>query len=90
MKSVKDGFVDIVNAGATYDRNPVVVDENIIFKMNNIIPLEKIIDNNLETFLMITIWLGNAHCFKHNYNKCLKSYFYGLYLATLFFNKYDI
>ena len=64
-----------------------IKNSEITFDMKSIISLKEIIKNkNLETFLMITIWLGNAHCFKNNYNKCLKSYFYSLYLSTLFFS----
>lgn len=63
----------------------IVVNNEIIFKIDTIIPLMDILDNTLSSFLMIIIWLGNAHCFKNNINKCLKSYYYSLYLATLFF-----
>lgn len=61
--------------------------EEIVFKMDTILQLSEIMDDNLSTFLMITIWLGNSHCFKNNVNKCLKSYYYSLYLATLFFRR---
>lgn len=64
-----------------------IENNEITFKMKTLISLEEIINKkNLETFLMITIWLGNAHCFKDNYNKCLKSYFHSMYLATIFFS----
>ena len=32
---------------------------------------------------MITIWLGNAHIYKSNINKCITSYFIGLLQAKL-------
>jgi hypothetical protein len=36
------------------------------------------------SLMVISIWLGNAHCFKHNHAKMLYSYFYALYLGTLY------
>ncbi len=60
--------------------------DNILFDMHSIIDTTQLIDNSFISFLMITIWLGNAHCFKDNRNKCLKSFYYAIYLSTLYFN----
>jgi hypothetical protein len=59
---------------------------NITFNIDPILSLNVILENNLTTLLMVTLWLGNSHSFKHNKQKCLKSYFYALYLSTLFFS----
>lgn len=40
----------------------------------------------LIKYLVISIWLGNAHCFKENPSKAVFSYYYALYLGTLVFN----
>lgn len=43
-----------------------------------------IFDNcHLETLIMLSIWLGNAHCFIHNENKLMYSYFIAMYYSTL-------
>jgi len=34
-------------------------------------------------YLVVSIWLGNPHCFKENSYKAAFSYYYGLYLGTL-------
>lgn len=34
-------------------------------------------------YLVVSIWLGNPHCFKNNPAKAAFSYYYGLYLGTL-------
>lgn len=34
------------------------------------------------TCLVTSIWLGNAHCFKHNECKLITSYFFALYFGT--------
>ena len=47
-------------------------------------------NNNLETLIMLTIWLGNAHCFVKNENKAIYSYFIAVYYSTLFINKFHI
>jgi len=41
-------------------------------------------ENNLSSILALSIWLGNAHCFKHNVLKTVYSYFYAVYLAGLY------
>lgn len=45
-------------------------------------------NNNLETLIMLTIWLGNAHCFARNEKKTVYSYFIAVYYSTLFLNKF--
>ena len=37
---------------------------------------------NLINIFIISIWLGNAHCFKSNEYKAMESFFYSLYLST--------
>lgn len=39
---------------------------------------------NLINIFIISIWLGNAHCFKNNEFKAMESFFYSLYLSTRF------
>ena len=50
-----------------------------IFQIDNVFESDDII-----TILTLSIWLGNAHCFKHQVPKAMFSYFYALYLATLY------
>lgn len=38
---------------------------------------------SLETILMVSIWLGNAHCFQKNPQKAALSHFYARYVGTL-------
>jgi Ecdysteroid kinase-like family len=38
-------------------------------------------------YLLVSIWLGNAHCFKDNPAKAAFSYFYACYLGTLVCNE---
>ena len=42
------------------------------------------VKDDIISILTISIWLGNAHCFKNNIPKAIFSYFYSLYLATLY------
>jgi len=42
--------------------------------------------NKLGYLLMLSIWLGNSHCFINNENKAVYSYFIGLYLGSKFFS----
>lgn len=37
----------------------------------------------LDTILMVSIWLGNAHCFKDNPAKAALSHFYARFIGTL-------
>lgn len=47
-----------------------------------------VLTDDLTSLITLTIWLGNAHCFKTNIFKTMTSYFYALYLAALYFIKY--
>lgn len=38
--------------------------------------------DDIASVLAISVWLGNAHCFKHNPPKAVFSYFYAMYLAS--------
>jgi|UniRef100_A0A6C0ITP6 hypothetical protein len=37
---------------------------------------------NLINIFIISIWLGNAHCFKNNEFKAIESFYYSLYIST--------
>jgi hypothetical protein len=50
-----------------------------LFQIDNE-PLFK--QGDIVSVLAISIWLGNAHCFKHTPPKALFSYFYAMYLAS--------
>jgi hypothetical protein len=41
--------------------------------------------NKLGYLLMLSIWLGNSHCFINNENKAVYSYFIGLYMGSKYF-----
>lgn len=60
--------VDIYDENMNIDIN--MLDENILDK------------DNIITTLVISIWLGNAHCFKNNEYKAITSYFIAMYFAT--------
>lgn len=45
--------------------------------------MDNIFKDDIITVLTLSIWLGNAHCFKNNILKAMYSYFYSLYLCTL-------
>lgn len=53
--------------------NIFIINDNDLFKKDDIISI-----------LTISIWLGNAHCFKDNVPKAIFSFYYALYLATLY------
>jgi hypothetical protein len=62
-----------------------VIDKNIVIDMKemiNIFDLPFIIQ-----IFIISIWLGNAHCFINNELKAVESYYYSLYIATVCLNK---
>ena len=42
------------------------------------------INDDIISILTISIWFGNAHCFKNNIPKAIFSFYYALYLATLY------
>jgi hypothetical protein len=88
-------FAKVLFALSGYDHfdNSDNLDLNI--DVSNIIIQTNILDpgflknNNLETLIMLTIWLGNAHCFAKNEKKAAYSYFIAVYYATLFLNKHS-
>ena len=59
-----------------------IQDDNLI--LPNILLLNNFFDKDFITVLTISIWLGNAHCFKNNIPKAIFSLYYALYLGTLY------
>jgi hypothetical protein len=67
----------IDNLNITHDNIEIIVnslDKNILQK------------KSLEVLLMLSIWLGNSHCFITNESKAVYSYFIAMYLGSLYFN----
>jgi hypothetical protein len=62
------------------DNNNLIIDDFSI----NLDFLKKI---DIISVLVISIWLGNAHAFKHNPMKTAMSHFYARYLGTLLFRE---
>ena len=67
---------------------------NLIIKDNNNLIIDDFSINldflgkiDIISVLVISIWLGNAHAFKHNPMKTAMSHFYALYLGTLLFRE---
>lgn len=60
---------------------------NIIIDMKEIITIQG--QSHIIQLLIICIWLGNAHCFITNELKVVESYFYALYLATIYLDNLD-
>jgi len=52
-----------------------ILDHDLIFKNKN----------RLVILLMLSIWLGNAHCFVHTVNKAITSYFIARYLGSYYY-----
>ena len=44
---------------------------------------------SLDILLMLTIWLGNSHCFINTEKKAVYSYYIAMYLGSLYFNHVD-
>lgn len=62
-------------------------DNNVNIQINILDP--NILDTcDLQTLLMLTVWLGNAHCFIQNENKLMNSYFIAMYYCSLFLKKH--
>ena len=59
-----------------------IKNDNITININ---PLINETISSYIKLLIITIWLGNAHCFIHNEYKVVESYFYAIYLASRYF-----
>jgi hypothetical protein len=61
-----------------------IQDDNININIQSLLIMDNIFNNDIITVLTLSIWLGNSHCFKNNISKALVSYFYSLYLCTLY------
>jgi hypothetical protein len=55
-----------------------------ILDQESVFSLEE--SDRLPILLMLSIWLGNAHCFIGNIEKAITSYFIGRYLGSYFFH----
>ena len=81
-------FAKIQFALSGYDVfDNMIVDKLMIEDGNltlpNIFQIDNVFDkDDIVSVLTISIWLGNAHCFKHQPSKAMFSYFYAMYLAT--------
>lgn len=60
-----------------------IENDNIILKSMQILP-DCLCKNDIITSITVLIWLGNAHCFINQPLKAVTSFFYALYLATLY------
>jgi hypothetical protein len=58
--------------------------DNIIIDMKEMINILE--QPYIIQILIISIWLGNSHCFIKNELKVVESYFYALYISTLVIN----
>jgi hypothetical protein len=45
---------------------------------------EPLAQNDFISQLVVSIWMGNAHCFKQNKFKAVYSYFIAAYYASLY------
>ncbi len=63
-----------------------IKDNNLIIDIKPIVKLD-LSEVNLTNIFIISIWLGNAHCFINNELKVIESFFYALYLATQLIKK---
>lgn len=62
-----------------------IIDDNLILPNINIIDNDKLFErDDIVSILTISVWLGNAHCFKNNIPKAIFSLYYALYLASLY------
>ena len=69
----------------------IINGDNISITINNLLDTHVVSSssfdlNKLGYLLMLSIWLGNSHCFINNENKAVYSYFIGLYLGSKFFS----
>lgn len=90
-------YAKVIFALSGYDEfDNRVMDELMIDGHNISISIDNVLDtpvvssssicsNKLGYLLMLSIWLGNSHCFINNENKAVYSYFIGLYLGSKFF-----
>ena len=63
--------------------NLTIINNNIKLDIPTLI-LEPLKKNNFISQLVVSIWMGNAHCFKENKFKTVYSYFIGAYYASLY------
>lgn len=68
----------------------IINGDNISITINNLLDTHVVSSssfdlNKLGYLLMLSIWLGNSHCFINNENKAVYSYFIGLYLGSKYF-----
>lgn len=66
-----------------------IQDDNIYLETSFLDKIDKIFNDDLETLLMLTIWLGNPHSFIENEFKTIYSFFLALYFSTLQINMYN-
>jgi hypothetical protein len=64
--------LDINDNNLTIPNIYIINDDNLFVK------------DDIISILTISIWLGNAHCFKNNIPKAIFSFYYALYLGTLY------
>lgn len=62
-----------------------ITDKNICIDMKEMINIFEL--PTVVQMFIISIWLGNSHCFINNEFKVIESYFYSLYISTLCLNK---
>jgi hypothetical protein len=60
-----------------------IINNNIKLDIPTLIP-EPLKKNNFISQLVVSIWMGNAHCFKENKFKTVYSYFIAAYYASLY------
>ena len=60
----------------------IINKEEIIIDMKEMVNIFELPD--IIQVLILCIWLGNAHCFLSNEFKVVESYFYALYISTLY------
>ena len=63
--------------------NLTIINNNIKLDIPTLIP-EPLKKNNFISQLVVSIWMGNAHCFKENKFKTVYSYFIAAYYASLY------
>lgn len=62
-----------------------IIDDNLILPNINIIDNDSLFkQDDIISILTISVWLGNAHCFKNNIPKAIFSFYYAIYLASLY------
>jgi len=62
-----------------------IINDNLILPAINIVDNDNLFKkDDIISILTISVWLGNAHCFKNNIPKAIFSFYYALYLASLY------